>query len=108
MRLIILSLAASLFLAAGEFPVGSKLQSIEVSDSGKPVKVSFGSDKAVAVLFTSTNCPVSNAYNERMQQVYSDYQGKGVKFVFVNANANEPAGEVDAHAKQHNFGFKVY
>lgn len=108
MRLLSAMLATSIVLSAGEFPVGSKLPAIAVADGEKAVNFGFGDDKAVAVVFTSTNCPVSNDYNERMQQVYTDYQAKGVKFVFVNANTNEPSAEVDSHAKKHGFAFKVY
>jgi protein-disulfide isomerase len=60
------------------------------------------------VTFIGTQCPISNDYNERMNAVYRDYSGKGVKFVFVNSNASEPAAEVAEHARRVNFAFPVY
>lgn len=91
-------------LAAGEFPVGSKIEQIQLG--GKVVKPSEA--KATAVVFVSTKCPVSNAYNERFKELYRDYSGKNVQFVFVNANANEPESEIAAHSKANGFAFQVY
>jgi hypothetical protein len=99
--------ACGLALAA-EFPVGSKLPEIRVTDHGNPAVVNTTATKATALLFVSTNCPVSNAYNERMNAVYRDYSARGVQFAFVNSNVNESVSEIDEHARAHNFGFKVY
>jgi thiol-disulfide isomerase/thioredoxin len=60
------------------------------------------------VAFIAVRCPVSNAYNQRMEALYKDYSAKGVKFVFVNANVNESSDEVKAHAQQVGFTFPVY
>ena len=66
------------------------------------------SGNVTALLFISTNCPVSNAYNERMSTLYRDYEPKGVKFIFVNSNETEPAAEVADHMRKHDFPFAVY
>ena len=60
------------------------------------------------VTFIATQCPVSNAYNQRMNALYRDYAPKNVKFVFINANRSEPASEVRQHAKNAAFVFAVY
>lgn len=60
------------------------------------------------VLFVSTKCPVSNRYNARMIDLYKQYSDKGVRFVFVNSNTNEPAAEVETHSRQIDFPFPVY
>ncbi len=57
-------------LAAQEFPVGS----------------------TTVVTFISVRCPVSNAYNSRMNAVHNDYASKGVQFVFINSNASDRFG----------------
>jgi thiol-disulfide isomerase/thioredoxin len=71
---------------------------------------SFQSLKAdtTVVVFIATRCPVSNGYNQRMEALYKDYTAKGVKFLFVNANVNEPNDEVKQHAQQVGFTFPVY
>lgn len=95
-------------LAAQEFKVGGKIADFNVQDlNGKSVAYSQLKGDVTVVTFVSTKCPISNDYNERMKQVFADYKAR-VKFVFLNSNANEPAAEVEAHAKEVGFAFPVY
>ena len=65
--------------------------------------------KAVTVVtFISTQCPISNDYNDRMSAIYKDYSAKGVHLFFVNANSTESASEIAEHAKSVGFNFPVY
>lgn len=64
-------------------------------------------NKAVAVIFVATKCPVSNAYNDRMAALGKEYAAKGIAVVGINSNKTEPAAEVAAHAKEHGFTFPV-
>jgi thiol-disulfide isomerase/thioredoxin len=107
-RLIISCLVFVSVTFAQQYKLGSKVTGFAVQDlSGAPV--SFGSLGAVTVVtFISTQCPVSNTYNDRMSAVYKTYSAKGVKFVFVNANRNESTNEVAEHAKSVGFPFTVY
>lgn len=98
------SLAVAFLLASAP----SRIDTIQATDlQGKPVQIQTAG-KLTAVLFVSTNCPVSNDYNERMKALYQDYSSRGVSFVFLNANANEPAEEVAKHAQKAGFPFPVY
>lgn len=86
----------------------ARIDTIRATDlQGKPVSIQTAG-KITAVIFVSTNCPVSNDYNERMQALYKDYSGRGISFVFLNANGNEPAAEVARHAEKNGFSFPVY
>lgn len=103
--------AALLAVAAfgQEFRVGAPVSDFSVKDlKGNPVPFSSVKGDVTVVTFIATQCPVSNAYNERMKAVYNDYSQKGVHFVFVNANRTEPAAEVAEHAARHGFPFPVY
>jgi peroxiredoxin len=62
---------------------------------------------ATVVMFISTRCPVSNAYDERMEALERSYGPRGVRFIGVNSNVNEPVPEVVAHAKEHRFTFPI-
>jgi peroxiredoxin len=64
-------------------------------------------NRAVAVIFIATQCPVSNAYNDRMAALGKEYAAKGIAVVGINSNRTEPASEVAAHAKTHGFTFPV-
>src|ERR1700754_3586139 len=43
------------------------------------------------LIFIAVQCPVSNAYNERMQKLADDYSAKGIAVVGINANSTEDA-----------------
>jgi peroxiredoxin len=58
-------------------------------------------------MFIATQCPVSNAYNERMEALAREYTPKGVRFIAVNSNKQESAAEVASHAAAHGFDFPV-
>jgi thiol-disulfide isomerase/thioredoxin len=108
------SLAMSLIFAAAtlcaqEFKVGSKVADFQVQDlDGKAVLFSSLRGPVTVVTFIATQCPVSNAYNQRMIALYKDYSPRDVRFVFLNANRSEPASEVHEHSKRAGFPFLVY
>ena len=98
---------ASALLAQDAGKPGAKVQSIPVADlTGKPSAIATPG-QVTAVVFLSARCPVSGAYNERMEAIYKDYQSR-VKFVFINTNSNEPDAEVANHAREHGFTFPVW
>ncbi|MGI4787490.1 MAG: redoxin domain-containing protein [Janthinobacterium lividum] len=63
--------------------------------------------KATVVMFISTRCPYSNAYNDRMTALAQKYGAKGVSFVGIDADQNELTPEVAAYAKAKAFPFPV-
>ena len=64
-------------------------------------------NKYTVVMFVSTECPVSNAYNERMVSLNEKFGKKGISFLGVNANKEEDAKMIAAHCKEHGFKFPV-
>jgi peroxiredoxin len=59
------------------------------------------------LIFIATKCPVSNAYNERMQKLSQDFRAKGVNVVGINSNSTEPAAEVKQHAAEKGLTFTI-
>ena len=99
-------LSTALFAADAGKP-GAHVTSIPVTDlNGKAAQVATAG-KVTAVVFISAQCPVSGAYNERMEAIYKDYRDK-VQFVFINSNATEPDAMVAKHAQDHGFTFQVW
>jgi thiol-disulfide isomerase/thioredoxin len=47
---------------------------------------SFKDAKVLAVVFICNHCPTSQAYEDRLVKLTSDYAGKGVKVVAINPN----------------------
>ena len=112
-RITFLSVCLGLFLAtslmAGGLGIGASMPDFTVkSVDGADVGSAAISGDITVVTFIATRCPISNDYNTRMNEIFSAYQGKGVKFVFINSNVKEVALEVKEHAAKHGFQFAVY
>ena len=69
-------------------PIGSSLPEFALPGvDGKVHKsTEYVGTKALAVVFESNHCPVSQLYEGRVEQLYADYRGKGVTFVAINPN----------------------
>lgn len=68
---------------------------------------SLKGEKGTILIFISTQCPVSNGYNERMEKLAQDYKARGINLVGINANATESAADIKAHAAQNNLTFTI-
>lgn len=67
----------------------------------------FKDSTAIVVMFIATQCPVSNAYNERMVALFNDYQAQGFAFIGINSNKQESVEEIKEHSQKNNFDFPV-
>jgi len=63
--------------------------------------------KAVVLMFISTRCPYSNAYNERVAKLFDDYNKKEVVVIGINANHTESMDDARRHAEENKFAFPV-
>ena len=59
------------------------------------------------LIFISVQCPVSNAYNERMEKLAQDYKARGINVIGMNSNNTEPAPAVKAHASEKHLTFTI-
>ena len=89
--------------------IGSAIEDFTLPDAdgvNHSLKSLMGKKGAV-IIFVATKCPVSNAYNDRMEKVYEDYQAKGISVIGINANSTEPAAEVKSHAAEKGLKFAI-
>src|SRR4029078_3117045 len=99
--------------AEGEVPappaIGSTIEDFtlpDVDNKDRSLKSLAGKNGTV-LLFIAVQCPVSNAYNERMEKLAADYQAKGIAVIGINSNVAEDAAAVKAHAAEHNLTFTI-
>ncbi|MBM4167193.1 MAG: thioredoxin family protein [Ignavibacteria bacterium] len=64
-------------------------------------------NKFSVIMFISTECPASNAYNERMAKLNNTYSKKGISFFGINSNKEELVDNIAEHSKEHKFNFPV-
>ncbi len=67
----------------------------------------YSDSKAIVIIFIATQCPVSNAYNTRMVDIYNNYHEKNITILGINSNKTESIEECKAHAEEHGFKFTV-
>ncbi len=107
--LLALAVVAAPVLADGP-AIGATAPSFELKTlDGKPFSLADAekSSSYVVLMFIATQCPYSNAYNDRMRDMAAAYAKKGIQFVGINSNNTESLEETAAHAKKHGFAFPV-
>lgn len=78
-----------------------------VADS-QPETLYGDKKQRLTVLFVmSATCPCSGGYDARMAELARQYGTQGVRFIAINASANETAKEVAAHASKAGYTFPV-
>jgi peroxiredoxin len=117
-------LLASLFLIAGatfttgaraadELPappaIGTTIDDFTLPDvdNKQHSLKSLAGKNGTVLIFIAVQCPVSNAYNERMAQLAEDYKAKDIAVICINSNVAEDAAAVKAHAAEHKLAFTI-
>jgi len=77
------------------------------ADGASHSLASLKGKNGTVVIFIATKCPVSNAYNDRMEKVFEDYKAKGINVIGINSNNTEPATEVKSHAAEKGLKFTI-
>lgn len=98
---------------AGEGPmapaIGATIGDFSLSDTdGKSHTLgSLKGKNGAVVIFISIQCPISNAYNERMTKLAEDYSARGINVIGINSNNGESADAVKEHASQKHLSFTI-
>ncbi len=89
--------------------IGTVIEDFKLPDAdGKEHSLkSLMGAKGTVILFIATKCPVSNAYNDRMEKLAQDYKAKGINVIGINSNNTEPSAEVKSHASEKGLKFPI-
>src|SRR3989442_13844945 len=77
------------------------------ADGAQHTLNSLKGKNGAVVIFIATKCPVSNAYNDRMEKLAQDYKAKGINVIGINSNNTEPSSEVKSHAAEKHLTFTI-
>ena len=104
---------ASSARAEGEVPmppaIGATIEDFtlpDVDNKERSLK-SLAGNNGTVLLFIAVQCPVSNAYNERMEKLAQEYKAKGIAVVGINSNVAEDATAVKGHAAENKLSFPI-
>lgn len=89
--------------------IGATISEFSLPDAdGKTQTLSsLKGTKGTVLIFVAVQCPVSNAYNERMEKLAQDFKARGINVIGINSNAAEPAAAVKAHAATNKLTFPI-
>ena len=92
---------------AGELAVGKAVRPFTLPkfDGARESVGNWNGAKATVVIFVSTHCPVSGAYNGRMIALEQTYGPRGVRIFGVDANKQETPDNIAAFVKEKGFNF---
>jgi mono/diheme cytochrome c family protein len=74
---------------------------------GKRVKLAAPPNGATALVFYSTECPISNSYSPTLSSLVDSFPAKSVKWLGVCVDPDLSDSEVLAHARDFGFRFPV-
>jgi peroxiredoxin len=109
----LIALAAGTALAQGDVPaappIGSKMPAIKLATlTGETTDLAANVNKnGILVIFVSVQCPVSNAYNQRMEALAQQWRARGFAVVGINSNRTESPDAIAAHAREHGLTFPI-
>jgi peroxiredoxin len=111
---ILLSVFLTAFAAAlvhaneGVMAIGTKLDGFSMPDPSGTVHnyKDIKGKNGTIVIFLSAQCPVVAGYNDRINQLASEYEAKGIRTVGVYSNATEDLAWVTRHSTE-NYKFTV-
>ncbi|MGB5529042.1 MAG: thioredoxin family protein [Ignavibacteriaceae bacterium] len=105
----ITTIAFLLIAAVNNFSVQGKIENFTLKDyNGKEHSLSdYKDSKAIVLMFIATECPVSNAYNSRMENIYNEYNQKNVAFIGINSNKAESVDRIKEHAIENGLTFTI-
>jgi len=81
--------------------------SLTALDGSEKTLASLKGKNGTVLIFMSVQCPVSNAYNERMEKLAQEYKAKGIAVIGINANDTEDAAAVKNHASAKGLTFTI-
>ena len=89
--------------------IGQKVEDFILEDTyNKEYSLAhFSQAKAIVLVFVSTRCPWSNAYNERIIKLVNVYKDQNIQFLGINSNQLESGEEIKTHSIENNLNFPV-
>ncbi|MCS1408815.1 MAG: Thiol-disulfide oxidoreductase ResA [Verrucomicrobia subdivision 3 bacterium] len=117
MKKILLLLTTSIMLATPGY-AGAKAQRLEIGDQSADFSLydtkrrlrslsSYSDAKALALVFTSTECPLVKLYLPTLKTLNESFSNRGVQIVLVNSDPGDSFNRVAGHAWENELPFPV-
>jgi peroxiredoxin len=101
--------AFAMAASAQGLAVGSKMENFSLPDTDGKVQTLDGlkGKNGAVLIFLSAQCPVVKGYKDRINQVATEAQAKGITFIGINSNATEDLNWVKSNINEYGYKFPV-
>jgi hypothetical protein len=101
------AVAATVALLLGSILAAADLRIPDLDDRAiDPFKALAGT-KALAFIFVSVECPISNRYAPEVRRLHEKFAAQGVEFSLVYPNPMEPAAAIRRHLKDYSYPMRA-
>ena len=63
--------------------------------------------RALVLVFVTTDCPVANSYQPLLAKLHHDFKGKGFQFLMVHEGLDQSTAKLRLHAKEYGVVFPI-
>jgi len=108
MRLFARTVSAAAFaLFLGSILAAADVRIPDLDDRAvDPFKAPAGT-KALAFIFVSVECPISNRYAPEVRRLHEKFAAQGVEFSLVYPNPMEPVAAIRRHLKEYSYPMRA-
>ncbi len=93
---------------ANSHAVSSPAQPLPLDLDGHPFDLGKTQPAPITVvIFTRTDCPVSNRYAPEVRHLYETYHPRGVEFFLVYVDPDEDSAAIRQHLREYNYPCKA-
>ncbi|MEZ6064419.1 MAG: redoxin domain-containing protein [Planctomycetaceae bacterium] len=103
---VILCCLATGSMAAAAEPNGFAFQ-LPAGEQRVAELTMLDAEQVTVVCFLGTECPLAKLYGPRLQELATEFAGKGVEFVGINSNRQDSMEEVLQYAQGHGITFPI-
>jgi peroxiredoxin len=95
--------------ARGGLEIGATVENFTLADTDGATKSlnDLKGKKGTVVVWLSAQCPVVKAYKDRINEIATAYQEKGIAFIGINSNATEDLTWVKSNKTEFGYNFPV-
>ena len=95
---------AALAVGIGTLTASSELRLASVTGELIDPLASPPGTKAIALLFVSADCPISNRYAPELRRLHDRFSSQGVTFRLIYPNPAESASAIRRHLEEYGYG----
>jgi peroxiredoxin len=100
-------LPAAFLICQGPLKAGTLSFQLRDTQGAVHTPAEWRGAKAVAIYFTTTDCPIANSYVPEMNRIHDAYAPRGVAFFAVQTDLSIPESDVAKYARDFGYAYPL-